>query len=501
MRGDPLLAWNANPANGSTPYIRDATPLSWSPGDKASQHDVYFGTGADGVKNAAASDATGIYRGRQAATTYTPPEGVQWGGGPYYWRIDEVNTDATISKGRIWTFTVADHIPVDDFESYDAGANQIWYSWHDGLGYGAPGTPDYFAGNGTGSAVGDENTPSFTEETIVHGGRQSMPVAYDNNKQGMAKYSEVELKLTAPRDWTEESVGELSIWFRGLPGSVGSFVEAPAGTYTMTASGTDIWDVGTAGNYHDEFHFAYKTLTGAGSIIARVQSVQNTNGWAKAGVMIRQTLDGGSPHMFACVTPSNGVAQQGRPTPGAASFNANQAGITAPRWLKLERDLAGNFTVTHSANGTTWQPVTDATPQNIQMGSNVYIGLALTSHNATATCQAVFTNVTTTGTVSPQWAHQDIGIASNAPEPLYVAVSNAAGQPAVVVHPNPSAATVTTWTEWVVPLSALANQGITLTNVDRIALGLGTRGNMTTPGGSGKMYFDDIRLYRPRTAP
>jgi hypothetical protein len=175
--------------------------------------------------------------------------------------------------------------------------------------------------------------------------------------------------------------------------------------------------------------------------------------------------------------------------------------VTAPLWVKLERDLAGNFTVTHSANGTTWQPVTGATPQNIQMGSNVYIGLALTAHNANATCQAVFTNVTTTGTVSPQWAHQDIGIASNAAEPLYVAVSNVAGQPAVVVHPDPSAATITTWTEWVIPLQTLANQGITLANVDRIALGLGTRGNQTAPGGSGKMYFDDIRLYRARTAP
>ena len=498
MRGDPLLAWNARPANGSTPYIRDATPLSWSPGDKASQHDVYFGDDQAALKRADTSTPD-VYRGRQSATTYTPAEGVAWGGGPYYWRIDEVNTDGTISKGRVWTFTVADSIVIDDFERYDAGANQIWYSWHDGLGYGAPGAPPYFAGNGTGAAVGDENTASFTEQTIVHGGRQAMPLSYDNNKQSFAKYSEAEFKLTAPRDWTEEGVGELSIWFRGLPGSVGSFVEAPAGTFTMTASGTDIWDVGTAGNYHDEFHFAYKTLTGAGSIVARVQSVQNTDGWAKAGVMIRQTLDGGSPHMFACITPSNGVAAQGRPTPGAASFNANQTGVAAPRWVKLERDLAGNFTVTHSANGTTWQPVTGATPQNIQMGSTVYIGLALTAHNAAATCQAVFTNVTTTGAVSPQWAHQDIGIASNAPEPLYVAVSNAAGQPAVVVHPNPSAATVTTWTEWVIPLQSLT--GITLTNVDKLALGLGTRGNMTTAGGSGKMYFDDIRLYRSRTAP
>jgi hypothetical protein len=133
------------------------------------------------------------------------------------------------------------------------------------------------------------------------------------------------------------------------------------------------------------------------------------------------------------------------------------------------------------------------------MSSNVYIGLALTAHNANATCTAKFSNVRTTGTVSAQWANQDIGIASNAAEPLYVAVSNSAGQPAVVVHSDSNAATITTWTEWVIPLQSLT--GITLTNVDKLALGLGTRGNMTTPGGSGKMYFDDIRLYRPRSAP
>jgi hypothetical protein len=217
--------------------------------------------------------------------------------------------------------------------------------------------------------------------------------------------------------------------------------------------------------------------------------------------MIRETLDGGSKHAFACVTPSNGVASQGRDTTGAASFNTNQTGVAAPYWVKLERDAAGNFTVSHSANGTTWQPVTGASPRLIAMSTTVYIGLALTSHDAAQTCRAVFTNVTTTGTVSPQWSHQDIGIASNAAEPLYVAVSNAAGQPAVVVHSNPAAAQITTWTEWVVPLSALSAQGINLTNVDKIAIGLGTRGNMTTAGGAGKMYIDDVRLYRPRTAP
>jgi len=90
------------------------------------------------------------------------------------------------------------------------------------------------------------------------------------------------------------------------------------------------------------------------------------------------------------------------------------------------------------------------------------------------------------------------GDPSNALERMYVAVSNSAGSPAVVYHDNPAAANINTWTEWIIPLSAFADQGISLSNVDRIAIGLGTKGNMTVPGGSGKMYIDDIRLYRPR---
>ena len=70
----------------------------------------------------------------------------------------------------------------------------------------------------------------------------------------------------------------------------------------------------------------------------------------------------------------------------------------------------------------------------------------------------------------------------------------------MVVNDDPGAANIDTWTEWVIPLSALADQGINLGNVDRIAIGLGTRGNMTAPGGSGKMYFDDVRLYQPSEA-
>ncbi|MFC1633745.1 LamG domain-containing protein [Planctomycetota bacterium] len=484
-RGDPLLAWNPSPSNGAVIDIERAKqPLSWSAGDNAAEHDVYFGLDKTAVENADSSDATGLYRGRQAGTTYAPPESLEWGTGPYYWRIDEINTDDTLSTGGIWSFTVADHLIVEDFESYtddDLAGEAIWQSWIDGFGV---------ADNG--AQVG-YLLPPYAEQGTVHGGGQSMPLMYDNTAG--VRNSEAELALTALRDWTAYGVTDLSIWFRGYPGSVGSFVEGPVGTYTMTASGTDI--SGTA----DEFHYAYKTLNGAGSITARVVSLQNTNAWAKAAVMIRESLDPGSRHALACITPGNGVASEARIDTDNASTSDNQTGLTAPYWIKLERDVAGNFSVTHSANGTSWSPVQGAIPNRVLMSANVYIGLAVTSHDAGLTCEAVFSNVTTTGNVSGQWAHQDIGIASNAAEPLYIAVSNAAGAPAIVAHADPAAATIDTWTEWIIPLQAFADQGITLTNVDKIAIGLGNKGNAAAAGGAGTMFIDDIGLYRPEPEP
>jgi hypothetical protein len=206
MRGDPMLAWKPSPVNGSLLNLRDAGSLSWSPGDNASEHDVYFGTDKEAVINADASDTTDVYKGRQGNTSFNTTTDVEWGGGPYYWRIDEVNTDDTISKGRLWNFTVADFIVVDDMESYndlnpdEPGSNRIFNAWIDGF--------DNPAING--SIVGHIDPP-FAERTIVHSGSQSMPFTYDN---AVGK-SEATLTLTYPRDWTESGVGTLVIWYYG----------------------------------------------------------------------------------------------------------------------------------------------------------------------------------------------------------------------------------------------------------------------------------------------
>jgi len=491
----PISAREPSPASGATDVALDLV-LGWTAGREAAGHDLYFSDDLQAVID-------GIAPVTAVTETSHGPLSLNVGT-TYYWRIDEVN-DAetpTIWQGDIWNFTTVDSLIVDDFENYDSADNQIWYAWEDGLGYGTPDIPPYYAGNGTGAAVGDETTDSFTEETIVHDGTQSMPLAYNNNKQGYLNYSEATMTLSSQRDWKARGVKELSLWFRGFPGSVGSFVEGPIGTYTITASGADIW------NQADEFHYAFKQLTGVGSIIAKVESVENTDDWAKAGVMIRETLDAGSK--FAAVyitstnpdgTATNGCRFQGRTdTDGSATSDTSLAtpedsAITAPYWVKIERDVSGNFRGYYSSDGASWQ--TMAWRPAISMDSNVYIGLALTSHDADLTCEAKYSGVQTTGTVTGQWQSQDIGISSNSAESIYVAVGNSAGVPAIFYHDDPAATQTEAWTEWTIDLNQLSDQGVNLADVDNISIGIGDRNN-PQPGGSGKIFIDDIRLYQPR---
>jgi hypothetical protein len=208
MRGDLMVAWGPSPKNGSTPDVGAVKPLSWSPGDNAAQHDVYFGTDKGALDNADTSDTTGIYRGRQSGTNYTPPEDLAWGTGPYYWRIDQFNTDGTISTGRLWSFTVADFLLVDDFESYndipegEPGSKRIYTVWADGFNNPAV----------NGAVVGNMDVP-LMEHANVHGGSQALPYSYDNN----FKSSQATLTMTSLRDWTREGVTKVSLWFYGDP--------------------------------------------------------------------------------------------------------------------------------------------------------------------------------------------------------------------------------------------------------------------------------------------
>ena len=382
-------------------------------------------------------------------------------------------------KGDVWSFTVINYFTVDDFETYtDYPPDDIFSKWKDGYDIDENGAlvgydePDINAGE------------HFVETSIVHGGKQSMPYYYNNI--GAAAYSEAQRTFSPGQDWTREGVEILSIWFKGHPAYVGSFVEAPAGTYTMTGSGVDIWDTA------DQFHFAFKEITGAAKIIARVESVSQTDPWAKAGVMIRDTLDADSTYAAVLVTPQNGVRFQYRNTAGGITDRQFAEGITAPQWVRLERTTGGLIRSYYSADGVTWQRFDLI---QVTMSTPMYIGLAVTSHNVELACEAVFSNVSFPDTsVDPQWTDQDVGMLSNEPEPMYVTVVDGGGAAATVYYDDPNASLIRDWTEWIIPLTDFSDQGVVLTDVGKLAIGLGGADN-PQPSGSGLVFIDDIRLY------
>ncbi|MCA9235974.1 MAG: fibronectin type III domain-containing protein [Planctomycetales bacterium] len=170
---------------------------------------------------------------------------------------------------------------------------------------------------------------------------------------------------------------------------IGSFTPAGSysedgGTYTVNGAGSDIW------NNSDQFQFVYKSLAGDGTIIARVDSVENTDVWAKAGVMFRDTLNAGSIHALMAVTPGSGAAFQYRSSTNGNSNNNNVNGYTAPYWVRITR-TGNSFTGYRSSNGATWTQVGSTVA--LSMGSTVYVGLAVTSHSSGNLATAVFSNV------------------------------------------------------------------------------------------------------------
>jgi len=201
----PVRASRSKPSNGAVD-VKQIQILSWSPGDYAASHEVYFGTDREAVRNA--DTASPEYKGsRNLGSESYDPGKLEWDT-TYYWRIDEVNNVNPDSPwaGNLWSFTTADFLIVDDFESYndidppDPGSNRIFEAWADG--YDDP----------TNGALVGNDFPPYAEQIIVHSGIQSMPYFYDNSVGN----SEATHTLTYPRDWTENGVNTLTIWFRGI---------------------------------------------------------------------------------------------------------------------------------------------------------------------------------------------------------------------------------------------------------------------------------------------
>jgi hypothetical protein len=197
------------PANGAVD-VSQRPVLTWVPGVFADTHEVYFG-----------ADATSLElkgSGNLGSESFEPGQ-LEWNT-TYYWRIDEANNASADSPwtGPLWSFTTANFLIIDDMESYNdidegqPGSNRIYLAWVDG--FDNPTT--------NGSTVGHLNPP-FAEQTIVHGGLQSMPFAY-NNAVGK---SEATLTLTSNRDWTVNGISTLVIWY------IGDAANAPETMYVV----------------------------------------------------------------------------------------------------------------------------------------------------------------------------------------------------------------------------------------------------------------------------
>jgi predicted amidohydrolase/regulation of enolase protein 1 (concanavalin A-like superfamily) len=190
-----------------------------------------------------------------------------------------------------------------------------------------------------------------------------------------ATFDSVTVRQVAPAPaWQSQDIGAV-----GVAGDASE----TGGTFTVRGSGTDVW--GTA----DAFHYVWQRVSGDRDIVARVDSVEYVQAWVKAGVMIREQLTADSAHAFMIVSPGKGLAFQRRLTAGGVSVNSSGGAGTAPAWVKLER--RGNvISAYRSADGAAWTLVGS---DSFAMGSDVYVGLAVSSHDNARLAAATFDNV------------------------------------------------------------------------------------------------------------
>ena len=246
-----LTAYHPTPADGAN----DAAPtpvLTWLPGQAAIEHHVYFSDSRDAVQQRAA----GVDKGEVADTTFSPD--ALAGATTYFWAVDELIAGSTTKAGPVWTFTT--YLPVDDFESYndepDKGT-RLYETWIDGLT------------NSTGSLVGYMTAP-FAEQTIVHDGKQSMPLDYNNIKSPF--YSEAEQEFATVQDWTVGEVSTLVLFVRGKSGNGPAplyVVVQDASNHTATVSHPDSAVVGIA--KWTEWQIPLTSFTGVN--LARVKKI------------------------------------------------------------------------------------------------------------------------------------------------------------------------------------------------------------------------------------
>ncbi len=196
-----------------------------------------------------------------------------------------------------------------------------------------------------------------------------------------------------------------SVWMAGATSSDDLDIGSPqqtggtsfsSGVYTISGGGADIW------NTSDQFHYNKGALAGNGTVTAYVKSVGNTDPWAKAGVMLRNTVNASSADAAVFVTPGQGVTFQYRAVGGGSTAYIQVKGVTAPVWVRLHR-VNSSFAGSYSANGTNWYTI--GASKKLTMNPTVLAGAAVCAHNTGALCVSTFSDIAVTPDVDARYVH------------------------------------------------------------------------------------------------
>ena len=486
----PDSAHKPSPGNGA---IHDQTwvTLGWTPGKSAASHDVYVGENPDDVS----AGTGGTFRGNQAATSLIiglglpgdPYPGGLLPGTTYYWRIDEVNQANPNSpwKGDVWSFSIAPYtaytpVPADGAGSVALNTALKWTG-----GYGAKLHTVYFGekfddvNNATTGATSGSTTynPGPLQRQKVyywrvdefdgaatHRGQvwsfATLGAVGDPSPANGAGNAAMNAVLT----WTpSDDAASHQVYFGTDKETVRKATTASPEYKGVRALGAETYDPGL--------------LTSGGTYYWRVDEVNNVNPnspWK--GPLWSFTVGD-----FLLVDDFESYNDIDPPDPASHRI--------------FETWIDGFGTTTNGALvGNNLPPYAERTVVHSGAQSMPYAyDNNLKFSEVTLTLSGAARDWTRQGVASVSlWFR---GLAANAPERMYVVLNGTA----VVYNNDTSLTQKTAWTEWVIPLQDFA--GVNLANVTSITIGLGTRGNTATAGGTGKMYFDDIRLYRPGIAP
>jgi hypothetical protein len=506
----PYWARSPDPPHQATGWGERELTLRWTPGlytQATNGHEVYFST--DEQKVLDRDPGIKIIR---TDPCYPLPFTLSLGT-RYFWAVDEVNVAGPEPykwEGPAWWFETSPCLVADDMEDYN-DRGEIRQKWYDGYSYLVWGDPPTYRPIKRDASSGSNLNVASAVGGQVYAGTESMALYYDNDgntfvpssvetwKYPAPYFSEIEANTTGPtglgigENWTASGIKAIALWYQGHSISDGSSSQS-AGEYRLNGRGSDIW--GT----FDEFHYVFIPLSGTAQVVARVMSVENTNPWAKAGLMIRQDLSPQSIHASVVVTPGQGVSFQRRLVAGGTSTNTDVGGITAPQYVKLIKGVGGTVDAQYSPDNVNW---TSIATETMTWTDPMYVGLCVTSHNVAELCTADFNNV------SPSLAAgQALNIGNNDPEELYVGVRDAYGGFSIVEHNDPNAAAAVgpgpapSWQEWNIELSRFS--GVNFSAIKKVYIGLGDRSNPlppAPPGGSGIIYVDDVRICPPRCVP